>query len=77
VNNCYVFSHEAAPPRTGRQTEMIVLMLAVALFALVLGATTLITGPAGLILAAFVAGWLVLFAARSLRARRGAHHGSH
>ena len=56
---------------------MIVLMLAVALFALVLGATTLITGPAGAGLAAFVAGWLLLFAARSIRARRSAQHGSH
>ena len=56
---------------------MIVLMLALAVFALVLGAMNLVTGPVGLVLAAFVAGWLLLFAARSLRTRRGAHHGSH
>jgi hypothetical protein len=52
---------------------MLVLMLALAVFALFLGALNLVTGPAGLVLAAFVAGWLAVFAARTLRARRDAH----
>jgi hypothetical protein len=55
---------------------MILLMLAVAVFALFLGVTNLVTGPIGLVLALFVAGWLALFGARSLRARRHAQHGS-
>jgi len=56
---------------------MIVLMAALALFALLLGALNLVATPVGLAMAAFIAGWLLLFAARGALARRGTHHGPH
>lgn len=55
---------------------MIVLMAALALFALLLGALNLVTGPVGLGMAAFIAAWLALFAARDALARRRSHAGS-
>lgn len=75
VNNCYGFSHEAAPSGPEGNT-MIVLMAALALFALLLGALNLVTGPVGLGMAAFIAAWLALFAARDALARRRAHASS-
>lgn len=56
---------------------MILLMLGVAVFALILGVTNLVTGPVGLLLAVFVACWLALFGARSLLTRRRMHHAHH
>jgi hypothetical protein len=53
---------------------MLFLMLAAVLFALLVGALAFVTGPVGLGMAALIATWLVLYAARSLlRSRRSGH----
>jgi hypothetical protein len=49
---------------------MIVLMAALALFALLLGALSLVSGPVGLTMAGLIAAWLLIYAARGALARR-------
>jgi uncharacterized membrane protein len=49
---------------------MIVFMLAMALLALFVGSMAFVTGPVGLTLAAVITGWLVIYAARGLHARK-------
>ena len=44
---------------------MILLMAGIALFALIMGALSLVTGPVALALTALIGGWLLLFAART------------
>jgi hypothetical protein len=53
---------------------MIVFMLAMALLALFVGSMAFVTGPVGLTLAAVIAGWLLIYAGRGLRARKEAEH---
>lgn len=51
---------------------MLFLMLAAVLFALLVGALAFVTGPVGLAMAAAIALWLLLYAARALlRVRTG------
>ncbi len=49
---------------------MLFLMLAAALFALLIGALAFVTGPVGGAMAGAIALWLLLYAARSLHRRR-------
>ena len=49
---------------------MIVLMIAMVLLAVFVGALAFVTSPVGLTLAAVIAGWLLIYAGRSLIARR-------
>ena len=49
---------------------MLFLMLAAALFALLIGALAFVTGPVGGAMAGAIALWLLLYAARSLYRRR-------
>lgn len=44
---------------------MILLMAGITLFALIMGALSLVTGPVALALTALIGGWLLLFAART------------
>ena len=44
---------------------MILLMAGITLFALIMGALSLVTAPVALALAALIGGWLLLFAART------------
>ena len=69
MNNCYgFFATGRGTPRPGRQ-NMILLMAGLVLFALVTGALSLLTGPVALAMAGLIAGWLLLFAARSAVSR--------
>jgi hypothetical protein len=53
---------------------MIVFMLAMALLALFVGAMAFVTGPVGLVLAAVITAWLLVYAGRGLISRKGAGH---
>lgn len=44
---------------------MILLMAGLTVFALIMGALSLVSGPVALALAALIGGWLLLFAART------------
>ncbi|HEU5427263.1 MAG TPA: hypothetical protein VFU74_10330 [Actinocrinis sp.] len=44
---------------------MILLMAGITLFALIMGALSLVTAPVALAFAALIGGWLLLFAART------------
>jgi hypothetical protein len=50
---------------------MIALMIAMVLLAVFVGALAFVTSPVGLTLAAVIAAWLLIYAGRSLMARRG------
>lgn len=54
---------------------MIVFMLAMALLALFVGSLAFVTGPVGLVLAAVVALWLLVYIGRSLFGRKAANNG--
>jgi hypothetical protein len=54
---------------------MILLMAGLALFAVFMGALTFVTGPVALAVSALIAGWLVIFAARTAVARKGVRRG--
>jgi len=49
---------------------MIVFMIAMLLLAIFVGALAFVTSPVGLVLAAVIGTWLVIYAGRSLLARR-------
>ena len=54
---------------------MVILVALMALLALFAGTLAFVTGPVGLVVAAFVAAWLLGYAARSLKSgRKAAHH---
>ncbi|HWG28697.1 hypothetical protein [Actinospica sp.] len=50
---------------------MVALMIAMVLLAVFVGALAFVTSPVGLTLAAVIAAWLLIYAGRSLLARRG------
>ncbi|MBR7831332.1 hypothetical protein KDK95_33820 [Actinospica sp. MGRD01-02] len=50
---------------------MIALMIAMVLLAVFVGALAFVTSPVGLVLAAVIGAWLLIYAGRSLAARRG------
>ena len=54
---------------------MILLMAGLALFAVFMGALTFVTGPVALAAAALIAGWLIIFAARTVVSRRAVRRG--
>ena len=54
---------------------MILLMAGLALFAVFMGALTFVTGPVALAVAAVIAGWLLVFAARTAVSRKRVHRG--
>jgi hypothetical protein len=54
---------------------MILLMTGLVVFALFTGALSFVTGKVALVAAAAIAAWLLLFAARSLHARRAVRRG--
>lgn len=54
---------------------MILLMAGLALFAVFMGALTFVTGPVALTVAALIAGWLIIFAARTAFSRRAVLRG--
>ena len=54
---------------------MILLMAGLALFAVFMGARAFVTGPVALAAAALIAGWLVVFAARTAVSRRAVRRG--
>ena len=49
---------------------MVALMIAMVLLAVFVGALAFVTSPVGLTLAAVIAAWLLIYAGRSLLARR-------
>lgn len=53
---------------------MIFLLAGLAVFALIMGALSLVTGPVALALAALIGGWLLLFAARTALSHAGFFH---
>jgi hypothetical protein len=53
---------------------MVVFMIAMALLALFVGSMAFVTGPVGLVLAAVIAAWLVIYAARGAVSRKRAGH---
>lgn len=53
---------------------MIMLMFAMALLALFVGALAFVTSKVGLVLAAVIAVWLFIYVGRGLRARKEAEH---
>lgn len=54
---------------------MILFMLAMALLALFVGALAFVTSKVGLVLAAGIAVWLLVYVGRGLRARKAEHRG--
>jgi hypothetical protein len=54
---------------------MILLMAGLALYALFMGALSFVTGPVALAMAGLIAGWLVLFAARTAASRKWVRRG--
>ncbi|HET9172326.1 MAG TPA: hypothetical protein VFN97_23065 [Actinospica sp.] len=50
---------------------MVALMIAMVLLAVFVGALAFVTSPVGLTLAVVIAAWLLIYAGRSLMARRG------
>lgn len=56
---------------------MVVFMFAMVLLAVFVGALAFVTSPVGLVLASVIGAWLLIYAGRSLLARRGeaAHRG--
>ena len=68
MNNCYGFSGRTRGPE-GR--AMILLMAGLAVFALIMGALSLVTAPVALALTALICGWLLLFAARTALSHNG------
>ena len=55
---------------------MIVFMVAMLLLAVFVGAVAFVSSPVGLVLAAVIAGWLLIYAGRGLLAR-GRHQEAH
>jgi len=50
---------------------MILLMAGLTVFALIMGALSLVSGPVALALTALIGGWLLLFAARTALSNTG------
>lgn len=56
---------------------MVALMIAMVLLAVLVGALAFVTSPVGLTLAAVIAAWLLIYAGRSLLARRNDEEATH
>jgi hypothetical protein len=68
--------HQQPAACSGPEGNAVILLMAgLALFAALMGALTFVTGPVALAMASLIAGWLLIFAARTVHARRGAHCG--
>ena len=87
MNKCYGFYPTVTPnlTATGRTHgpeggTMILVLAGLAVFALIMGALSLVTAPVALTLTALIGGWLLLFAARTALSnsnffRKGARRG--
>ncbi len=74
MNNCYGFARYR-PPQGGPEGRTMFLLLAgLTVFALIMGALSLVTAPVALALTALIGGWLLLFAARTVLSNHGLFH---